>query len=273
MNSWTPEAREYLEGYLLQVRAFALRDGEDAEDIASALREHVECEAAGAGDTLVSLDILRRILATVGSPEEVGSQQALLVARKANEARAPASPAAGAASHQPEPVARSRGVSCLALVIIALVAILLLVLTVVALVAGSRTEYPAQTTESRQQAARTQALEALEAIDRAEQAALTLPGADIDGDDVPDYADRHRLQEIGTCASRLKGDYVLNLETTPSGANGGKPTYRCEAVPVNSGSMEHFFIDQTGKIQVSPGVDPAVSSMAPEVGAATAGPR
>ena len=35
MSNWTPEAREYLDGYLAQVRALVRQSGEDAEETAA----------------------------------------------------------------------------------------------------------------------------------------------------------------------------------------------------------------------------------------------
>ncbi|HIJ73639.1 MAG TPA: hypothetical protein HPP83_06000 [Candidatus Hydrogenedentes bacterium] len=71
MAEWTPEAREYLEGYLAQVSALARQKGDDADEIAADLRVHITCEAEKAVDAVVTLDDLRRTIAVVGTPEQV----------------------------------------------------------------------------------------------------------------------------------------------------------------------------------------------------------
>lgn len=75
MAEWTPEAREYLDGYLKQVTALARSQGDDAEDIADDLRVHVEREAEDAPGALVTVDYLRGVLAKTGAPEQIAGIQ------------------------------------------------------------------------------------------------------------------------------------------------------------------------------------------------------
>ena len=71
MTEWTPEATEYLDGYLKQVRALARGAGEDGEEITSGLREHITEKTEREAGPLVTLDILRRALAEMGTPEAI----------------------------------------------------------------------------------------------------------------------------------------------------------------------------------------------------------
>ncbi|MCC6794634.1 MAG: DUF1559 domain-containing protein [Candidatus Hydrogenedentes bacterium] len=71
MAEWTPEATDYLDGYLKQVRALARGAGEDGEEIASGLREHIIEKTERESGPLVTLNVLRRALAEVGTPEVI----------------------------------------------------------------------------------------------------------------------------------------------------------------------------------------------------------
>ncbi len=71
MAEWTPEATDYLEGYLKQVRALAQSSGEDAEEIVSGLRDHITTKAEQESGALITLSALRQTLAAVGSPESI----------------------------------------------------------------------------------------------------------------------------------------------------------------------------------------------------------
>ncbi|MCL4219588.1 MAG: DUF1559 domain-containing protein [Candidatus Hydrogenedentes bacterium] len=73
MAEWTPEAQEYLEGYLKQVGALAKHQGDDPEEIVAGLRDHVLYEAGQTGEALIDIDVLLEILTTIGTPEQVAS--------------------------------------------------------------------------------------------------------------------------------------------------------------------------------------------------------
>lgn len=90
MAEWTPEARTYLEGYLSQVRALALQQGDDADEIAADLRAHIVREAEAGAGAVVTLDDLRRTLALTGAPEQVVGVESTLGARHEAAAEEPA---------------------------------------------------------------------------------------------------------------------------------------------------------------------------------------
>ena len=71
MSEWTPEATEYLDGYLKQVRALARDGGEDDEEIVSDLREHITAKIELDAHSLVTVGLLRQTLTDVGSPEQI----------------------------------------------------------------------------------------------------------------------------------------------------------------------------------------------------------
>jgi len=78
MAEWTPEARDYLEGYLRQVSALARQQGDDADEIVSELRGHIQREAEEAAGVMVTLDVLRKTLSAIGTPEQVAGVEAAL---------------------------------------------------------------------------------------------------------------------------------------------------------------------------------------------------
>ena len=92
MANWTQDATEYLDGYLQKV---ARRQGDDADEIVSSLRDHITQEVENtAGDT-VDIDTLIQVLATTGSPEEVANLDTSL--------RGPSPPTSTAKSIAPPP--------------------------------------------------------------------------------------------------------------------------------------------------------------------------
>jgi len=85
MAEWTPEARDYLDGYLRQVSALARSQGDDGDDIAAGLREHITNEVEADATSLVTVEQLRKTLAHVGSPEQVVSPDFTLAPRERKE--------------------------------------------------------------------------------------------------------------------------------------------------------------------------------------------
>ena len=77
MTDWTPESTEYLEGYLKQVSALTQHQGDDADDIVPELREHIVRETEDAAGSLVTLEHLRKVLAAVGTPEQVAGGEGI----------------------------------------------------------------------------------------------------------------------------------------------------------------------------------------------------
>jgi prepilin-type processing-associated H-X9-DG protein len=85
MAEWTSDAKEYLEGYLRQVAALARSQGDDGDDIAAGLREHITNEVEADASSLVTVEQLRKTLASVGTPEQVVSPDFTLVSRERKE--------------------------------------------------------------------------------------------------------------------------------------------------------------------------------------------
>ncbi|GMV92879.1 MAG: hypothetical protein AMXMBFR82_26570 [Candidatus Hydrogenedentota bacterium] len=85
MAEWTSDANEYLEGYLRQVAALARSQGDDGEDIAAGLREHITNEAEADATSLVTVEQIRKIVASVGTPEQVVSPEFTLASRDRKE--------------------------------------------------------------------------------------------------------------------------------------------------------------------------------------------
>ncbi len=71
MADWTQDAYEYLDGYLTQVSALAKRQGDDAAEIVSGLRDHIAQEVESSSGDRVDIDDLLAALAIIGTPEEV----------------------------------------------------------------------------------------------------------------------------------------------------------------------------------------------------------
>jgi prepilin-type processing-associated H-X9-DG protein len=99
MTEWTPEASEYLEGYLKQVAALARNQGDDAEEIVSGLRDHVAHEVGPGTGEPVNIDALLAALANIGTPEQVASSEMPL-----RSSSRPATPATTAGSATPPPL-------------------------------------------------------------------------------------------------------------------------------------------------------------------------
>ncbi|MCC6697184.1 MAG: DUF1559 domain-containing protein [Candidatus Hydrogenedentes bacterium] len=87
MAEWTSEARDYLEGYLRQVGALARSQGDDDTDIVEGLREHITNEVEADGGSLITVDLLQKTLATVGTPEQVARAEFTLTTNGHREPR------------------------------------------------------------------------------------------------------------------------------------------------------------------------------------------
>ncbi len=99
MTEWTPDASEYLEGYLNQVSALARNQGDDAEEIVSGLRDHVAHEVGFTTGVPVNIDTLFDVLAAIGTPEQVASSETPL-----GSLSQPVAPAASAGYAAPPPL-------------------------------------------------------------------------------------------------------------------------------------------------------------------------
>ena len=74
MAEWTRDAREYLEGYLLQTAALARSQHDDVDEVVDELRNHILIETEKEAGAVVSLEQLRKVLAVLGTPEQVYGQ-------------------------------------------------------------------------------------------------------------------------------------------------------------------------------------------------------
>ncbi len=71
MTEWTPEAKQRLDDYLNQVDRLSRSMGDDATEIVDGLREHISTEAESVAPSLVTLGHLERLLASIGTPQQV----------------------------------------------------------------------------------------------------------------------------------------------------------------------------------------------------------
>jgi len=71
MAEWSRDAREYVEGYWQQVAALARGQGDDAEEILAGLRDHLARELEACAGDSVSIDDVLKVLAVLGTPEQV----------------------------------------------------------------------------------------------------------------------------------------------------------------------------------------------------------
>lgn len=256
MTEWTSEAKEYLDGYMHQVAALARSQGDDDEDIVAGLREHITNEVEATAGSLVTVDMLQKALAMVGTPEQVVSPDFTLATRERKEKTAfqtvPPPPPRPAPPQEPRivvntPAPKSRSGCWLALATFVVLAIVLAVgvpvlLTVVSIAVPNLHR-------ARDTAYESRAIAQLQAVARAESAFREGQGVDIDGDGVSDYGTLQQLSDKGLLAQYSGGDFVLNLTVTPSAEPGG-PSFLCTAQPTNDdrGLLKWARIDQTGAV-------------------------
>ncbi|NUM55987.1 MAG: hypothetical protein HUU46_20290 [Candidatus Hydrogenedentes bacterium] len=246
MAEWTPEAREYLDGYLQQVRALARGSGEDGEEIASGLREHVVEKAEREAGSLVTLEILRRSLAEVGSPEAILDEGQKWVEQSRADTNGEKSGAATTPAAVParEPrsdrgLLRSMGCGCGMIGATAILAIAAL---------GTYIFYARYDSFKKLQVvmAQDKAVQMLRTIAEAERKWREEGKHDNDGDGVPDYATLAELIEEKSIPEEYgrgaHGGYVLNIMVSNSsetaiwkpskGADSKEPGYLCSARPL-----------------------------------------
>ena len=92
MAEWTQDAYEYLDGYLKQVSALAKRQGDDAEEIVSGLRDHIEQEVEIQFGDNVGTGEICEVISSIGSPKEVLGNEFVLGSTPHSERR-PSAPA------------------------------------------------------------------------------------------------------------------------------------------------------------------------------------
>jgi hypothetical protein len=262
MAEWTPEAQDYLDGYLRQVSALARGQGDDADDIVGGLREHIINEVEADAGSLVTLDLLRKAVAAVGTPEQVVSPEFSLSAavKRAKHASAVrADPAHPRKSRSGCAIAAMVFVAC---AVVGAIAIPLLIVAsfftyrVVEVVPGEevgpglaldpRSGYPKMV------------ITTLEAVATAEEDFRQRAELDFDEDGVADYATADRLLEGTDLHAEVDeaGDfrvlaYTFHIEVTASGEAGG-PAFQCTVSPPSKkrSTQQWAQIDQTGELRM-----------------------
>ncbi len=262
MSEWTPEAQEYLDGYLAQVRALARQGGEDADELTAELREHIEREAEESTGSVVTLDHLRKVLAAVGTPEQTASADSLLARRDTDpsvrdEGLSPQISATSerqtAYSEIQAPPSATRGRSrsgCWA----ALVGMFLFALLWIAVWAFAANFQWSQMKKGKTYADEKAVVKALQDIHVGEKRYLEEKSEDSDGDGVSDYGSLADLFEHGLIKEDYAGEthynHIFNVSLTPS-TKTGTPSFVCEATPMFQEYARVFSIDETGKVQTT----------------------
>ncbi|MFA6240582.1 MAG: hypothetical protein WC655_06620 [Candidatus Hydrogenedentales bacterium] len=263
MSEWTPEAQEYLDGYLAQVRALARQGGEDADELAAELREHIEREAEESTGSVVTLDHLRKVLAAVGTPEQTASAESLLARRDADPSARDEgpSPQFSTTSEQQPPytdiqapplAARGRSRSgCWA----ALVGMFLFALLGIVVWTFAASFQWSQIKKGKIYADEKAVVKALQDIHAGEKRYFEEKREDTDGDGVSDYGSLADLFKQGLIKEDYAGEthynHIFNVSLTPS-AKTGTPSFVCEATPMFEEYARVFTIDETGEVQMTP---------------------
>lgn len=71
MKTWTDEARAYADRYLRQVRVLLEGGGADAHEVVDDLQRHIDEQAQNSPQIVITIDDAKRVIAGMGSPEEV----------------------------------------------------------------------------------------------------------------------------------------------------------------------------------------------------------
>jgi hypothetical protein len=263
MSEWTPEAEEYLDGYLAQVRALVRQSGEEVDEIATELRDHIQREAEASAGSVVSLEHLRNTLAVVGTPEQTASTDSLLMRSSAeslvrrkeltlNPSVAGPEPTPQGIAQTPRPLPEKKSRSGCWAAVVGLFLFALLGVSLWALVVNFQWR---QMQKATIYANVKGAVTALQAICAGEIRFLAESQTDSDGDGVPDYGTISQLFKQGLVQQDYSQEaycnHVFNLRLTPS-AESGVPTFVCEAVPIFEEFARTFSVDQTGEVRVEP---------------------
>lgn len=268
MAEWTPEAQDYLDGYLRQVSALARGQGDDASDIVDGLREHITMEVEEASGSLITLDALRKIVASVGTPNQVVSPEFSLSQLTTG------TPQPRAAVHDAPQLRRGRsGCAIVAMIFLAFaVFAAVLVPTMVLMLrvwSYSAYEVVPATEVDTETGYPVAVLDRMKAIAAAQQDLRQRGALDSDGDGTPDYgtlrdiideidmpleSDASGLVSAEPRETLLVEGYVFRLQTTPSGAEGG-PAFVCTVRPPaeEMGVRQWAQIDETGELRM---IDP-----------------
>ena len=277
MAEWTPEARDYLEGYLRQVSALARQQGDDADEILSELRGHIQREAEEAAGVMVTLDVLRKTLSAIGTPEQVTGVEAALSppwrdSLRVAEEKSPAPRTWQGAAAVPVPppqvvpptvvVQQPRARSgCLSLALA--FAIVAVVLVVGLATFGIIVSIALPSLARARAAARERAvIENLKTIASAEEQFRSAGYKDADGDGVPDYGTLDELTSKGVLDKKVAENliglrYEIEIFLIPTSWPGG-PASKCVATPEGdwpSGprpsipGQRRISVDQTGEVE------------------------
>jgi hypothetical protein len=271
MADWTPEARDYLDGYLRQVGALARGQGDDADDIVTGLREHVINEVEAESGSLITLDALRKTLATVGTPEQVVSPDFSLSAAMEHAKHAGA--VSGGAAHPRK--SRSGCVIAtmvfLAFALVVAIAIPLLIVASLLFRTSVREVVPGEEVGpglalDPQSGYPEIVITTLEAVAAAEEDFRQRAELDFDEDGVADYATADRLLEGTDLHAEVDeaGDfrvlaYTFHIEVTASGEAGG-PAFQCTVSPPSKkrSTQQWAQIDQTGELRM---IEPPLAAL------------
>lgn len=270
MAEWTPEAQDYLDGYLRQVSALARGQGDDASDIVDDLREHITTEVESESGSLITLDAVRKTLAAVGTPEQVVSPEFSLSAAVERVKHVNAFSGGPAHSRKSRSGCAIVAMVFVACAVVGAIAIPLLIVAsffayrVVEVVPGEevgprlvldpRSGYPEMV------------ITTLEAVATAEEDFRLRAELDFDEDGVADYATADRLLEGMDLHAEIDetGDfrvlaYTFHIEVTASGEAGG-PAFLCTVSPPpkKRSTQQWAQIDQTGELRM---IDPPLAAL------------
>jgi len=279
MAEWTPEAKEYLEGYLRQVAALARQQGDDADEIVAELRGHIQREAEEAAGVMVTLDVLRKTLSGIGTPEQVTGVEAALTPAWRDKSRGAAETSSAPRTGQgatavpvppqqlapptvvvQQPRARS-GCLSLALAFAIMAVVSLVGLAILGIIVSIALPNLAR---ARAAARERAVVEDLKAIASAEEQFCSAGYMDADGDGVPDYGTLDELiskgvldKKVADMLIRLRELYEFEVVVIPTSQPGG-PAFTCVATPKGdwpSGAppsirgQRCISIDQTGEVR------------------------
>jgi hypothetical protein len=276
MAEWTPEAKEYLEGYLRQVAALARQQGDDADEIVAELRGHIQREAEEAAGVMVTLDVLRKTLSGIGTPEQVTGVEAALTPAWRDKSRGAAETSSAPRTGQgatavpvppqqlapptvvvQQPRARS-GCLSLALAFAIMAVVSLVGLAILGIIVSIALPSLAR---ARAEAREKAAVENLKAIASAEEQFRSAGHKDADGDGVSDYGTLDELTSEGALDKKVAEGliglgYEVEVFLIPTSQPRG-PAFTCMATPEGDSSSglrlaargrRRISIDQTGEV-------------------------
>jgi len=255
----------------------ARQQGDDADEIVAELRGHIQREAEEAAGVMVTLDVLRKTLSGIGTPEQVTGVEAALTPAWRDKSRGAAETSSAPRTGQgatavpvppqqlapptvvvQQPRARS---GCLSLALA--FAIVAVVLVVGLATFGIIVSIALPSLARARAAARERAvIENLKAIASAEEQFRSAGYKDADGDGVPDYGTLDELTSKGVLDKKVAENliglrYEIEIFLIPTSWPGG-PASKCVATPEGdwpSGprpsipGQRRISVDQTGEVE------------------------